>query len=177
MTRPTPCTLRRLAVITVMAAALIPMLACTTVGTGSGRLEPSDAPVTFAWTSTDGGTTGTMTATIGKTGQSGAAGGEFTGPFLQVTSSIRMDSFEPMWNGWGRGWNDWGYWGYWGRFPETAFTTQYTGKVVANLQGPGAQRLRCRFHLNTPSAGMGGGGQGECQFNGGRTVDAVFPRR
>jgi hypothetical protein len=36
--------------------------------------------------------------------------------------------------------------------------------------------MRCRFFLNDPAGGMGGGGQGECQFNGGRTVDAVFAR-
>jgi hypothetical protein len=36
--------------------------------------------------------------------------------------------------------------------------------------------MRCRFHLNEPVSGMRGGGQGECQFNGGHTVDAVFPR-
>jgi hypothetical protein len=77
-----------------------------------------------------------------------------------------------MWNGWRRGWNDWGYWG---TLPESAFATHYSGKVIANLQGPGAQRLPCRFLLNAPAAGMGGGGQGECQFTGGRTVDAIFP--
>ncbi len=66
--------------MTVMAGAAPALLACTTVGTGSGMLEPVDAPVTFAWTSKDAGTSGTMTAMIGKTDQSVAAGGEFTGP-------------------------------------------------------------------------------------------------
>jgi hypothetical protein len=116
----------------------------------------------FCMDSKDAGTSGAMAAMIGKMGQSGAAGGKFTEPFLQVTSSVRTDAFEPMWSGRGRGWNDWGYWGV---FPETVFTTHYSGKAIAKLQGPGSQRLRCRFHLNTPAAGMGGGGQGECQFN------------
>lgn len=50
-----------------MAGAALALLACTTVGTGSGMFEPGDAPVTFAWTNKDAGTSGTMTAMIGKT--------------------------------------------------------------------------------------------------------------
>ena len=149
----------------VMGTALT-MLACTTMGSGTGSVSPGNAPVTFAWTSKDGGNTGTMSATLGN-------GAPFSGPFLQVTSTVRTDAYEPMWGGWRRGWNDWGYFGM---APDSAFSTRYSGKVVANLQGPDAQRLRCRFNLNNPVAGMGGGGQGECQFSGGRTVDAVFPR-
>lgn len=163
---------RRTSTMTLLASSALSMLACTTVGSGNGTIEPDDVPVTFAWTSKDGGISGIMSATIGPSRQSSVVGGAFSGPFLQVTSSVCTDSFEPMWSGWGRGWNDWGYWGM---FPELAFSTHYSGKVIANLQGPGAQRLRCRFHLNTPAAGMGGGGQGEYQFNAGRTVDAVFP--
>ncbi|OYU42655.1 MAG: hypothetical protein CFE44_22775 [Burkholderiales bacterium PBB4] len=114
-----------------------------------------------------------MSATLGTSKQLGAAGGTFSGPFLQVTSSVRSDPFEPLWLGWGRGWSNWGYWG---NFHESTFSTHYSGKVIANLRGPTDQLLRCRFHLNTPAAGMKGGGEGECQFNSGRTVDAVFPR-
>jgi hypothetical protein len=35
--------------------------------------------------------------------------------------------------------------------------------------------MRCHFQLNHPDAGMGGGGQGQCQLKSGRSVDAVFP--
>lgn len=72
-----------------------------------------------------------------------------------------------------RGWGDWRCFG---AYPDTAFSTACSGKVVANLTGPFGQSMRCRFHLNDPVAGLKGGGQGECQFDGGRTVDAVFPR-
>jgi hypothetical protein len=34
--------------------------------------------------------------------------------------------------------------------------------------------MRCHFNLNDPLAGMGGGGQGQCQLAGGATVDATF---
>jgi len=164
---------RRLIGAVLLASTALSMLACTTIGTGSGTIEPGNAPVAFSWTSPDAGITGTMSAVIGASRPAGATSSTFSGPFLQVTSSVRNDAFEPMWNGWRRGWNDWGYWGM---YPETTFTTHYSGKVVANLRGPGDQLLRCRFHLNTPAAGMNGGGQGECQFSGGRTVDAIFPR-
>ena len=112
-----------------------------------------------------------MSAVIGTNMPPEASGSAFSGPFLQVTSSSRTESFEPMWQGWRRGWNDWGYWG---SYPESAFTTYYSGKVIANLTGSDGKSLRCRFHLNSPSAGMSGGGQGECQFNSGRTIEATF---
>jgi len=157
---------RRAAGMAVVASAALTLLACTSMGTGTGSLSPDNTPVSFTWTSKGGASSGTMSATLG-------TGAAFSGPFVQVTSTVRTDGFEPMWRGWRRGWGDWGYWG---TFPGTEFATRYSGKVVANLQGPDAQRMRCRFHLNDPAAGMGGGGQGECQFTGGRTVDAVFQR-
>jgi hypothetical protein len=156
---------RRAMAIVALAGIALTGLACTSTGTGTGSVSPGETPVTFSWTSKDGGTTGTMSATVGN-------GAAFSGPFLQITSNVRTEALEPMWGGWRRGWNDWGYWG---PFPDTAFSTRYSGKVVANLKGPDSQQMRCRFHLNQPVAGMGGGGQGECQFTGGRTVDAVFP--
>ena len=164
--------LRRAAGLLVVSALAASMLACTSMGVGSGSMSPGNTPVSFNWTSKDSGTTGTMSATLGD-------GTAFSGPFVQMTGVARTEVLEPMWRGWHRGWSDWGYWGYWGYwgpYPETAFSTVYSGKVIANLQGPDAQRLRCRFHLNSPVAGMSGGGQGECQFSEGRTVDAVFPR-
>ena len=38
------------------------------------------------------------------------------------------------------------------------------------------QRLDCRFHLNVPSEGMAGGGQGKCKLQDGGSIDALFPR-
>lgn len=157
---------RRIVGVATFATLAVSMLACTSMGVGSGSLSPGNTPVRFNWISKDGGNTGTMSAGINN-------GVTFSGPFLQVTSTVRADALDPLWHGWRRGWADWGYSG---PFPASAFSTVYSGKVIANLQGPDDQRLRCRFHLNDPVAGMGSGGQGECQFNGGRTVQAVFPR-
>jgi hypothetical protein len=141
--------------------------ACTTMGTGTGSTSTGDQPVSFSWQSKDGGVTGTMSATL-------PGGAAFTGPYLEITNTADTTQFYPMWSGWTPGWSDWGYGGFGGI--GQGFTTDYTGKVVANLQGPGSQRMRCNFNLNDPPAGMGGGGQGQCQLAGGATVDAVFPR-
>jgi len=138
---------------------------CTTTGSGTGAVEPGGAPVSFAWKSTDGGTTGTMSATLGD-------GKSFSGPYLEITRQARNEDFSPMWSGWQFGWNDWGGWQ---PFPAAEYTTLYSGRVVANLQSPDAQHMRCRFQLNDPASGMGGGGQGKCQLDSGRSVDAVFP--
>lgn len=149
---------------TVACASLV-LAACTTIGEGTGSM-PGGAPVDFDWASKDGGMTGTMTAML-------PDGTVFSGPFVQITSIVRIETLDPIWRGWPRGWSDWRYWG---PFPETAFVTRYSGRVVANLSGPADRRLRCRFHLNAPEAGMRGGGQGECQGNDGRLIDAVFTR-
>src|SRR5258706_14348670 len=51
--------------------------ACTTMGTGTGSTVQGDNPVSFAWTSRDGGVTGTMTATL-------STGSIYTGPDLKL---------------------------------------------------------------------------------------------
>ena len=98
-------------------------------------------------------------------------GAVYRGPFFQVTQETRIDELAPLWVGWGRRWR-WHGWDYWG--PRQSFVTQYTGRVLANLEGPGG-RMRCRFALMRPSAGMAGGGQGRCQLPDGTIIDADFP--
>jgi hypothetical protein len=145
------------------------LAACTEMGSGSGSLESDNQPVSFAWKSKDGGTNGTMTATL-------ASGQVFSGPYLQVTSDARTEDLAPLWGGWNYGRPDW----TWGRPTSSfeswpSFTTIYSGRVVANLQANDGKHLRCHFLLNDPTAGMRGGGQGQCQLKGAGTVDAVFP--
>ena len=149
-----------------VACCAIALGACTTMGTGSGSVSPGDAPVKFAWKSTDGGIHGTMSATL-------ADGQTFSGPYLELTKEVRGEQLEPMWTGWNGGWVDWGGWDM---FPPFAYATQYSGRVMANLQAADGQRMRCRFNLNVPADGMGGGGQGTCQLKSGRSVNAVFQR-
>ena len=138
----------RAVAVTAVAGSAMALLACTSMGSGTGTVSQDNTPVEFAWSSKDGGTSGTMSATVG-------SGATFGGPFVQAIDAVRTDSDEP---------------------PYAAYSTRFSGQVFATLKGPDAQQLRCRFHLNIPAAGMHGGGQGECRFSGGRTVDALFPR-
>jgi hypothetical protein len=155
----------RLAAMAALLCLGIALGACTTMGTGTGSVSPGNAPVKFAWKSTDGGSSGTMSATL-------AGGKAFSGPYLQVTNEARTVDFDPLWTGWDYGWGDWGLGD---PFSPDAFTTVYSDRVMANLEAADGQRMRCQFHLNHPIDGMTGGGQGQCQLKNGRSVDATFP--
>ena len=110
----------------------------------------------------------------------------FQGPMFQITQESRVTDYGPLWSGWGPGWGwgsgwggrrwgwGWGGWGPWG--PDEQTITQYSGQVLANLQGPGGF-MRCHFTLMSPSSGMAGGGVGQCQLPTGTIIHAQFPRR
>jgi len=159
---------------TVASLAAIAIAGCTTTGVGTGQSVGGNVGATFTWTET-GGTQGNMVAQLSN-------GQVFQGPMFQITQESRFD-YGPLWNGWGlgvgwgRGWGGrgwgwgWGGWGGWG--PDTV--TQYTGQVLANLQGPGGF-MRCHFTLMSPSVGMAGGGVGQCQLPTGTIINAQFPR-
>lgn len=162
----------------VGVAALATLVAgCTTSGTGMGepRSVGQGPGASFTWQS-QGPRTGTMTAQL-------TTGATYSGTFFQVTRESRVDELGPLWSGWGPGpvgvwggrWRGGGWgpggWGYWG--PSQSFVTHYSGKVLANLQGPDGY-MRCRFTLMRPSSGMAGGGQGECQLPDKSRIDATF---
>jgi len=162
----------------IMLAGLAILGGCTTTGTGQGDISGNHqpgAPVHFTWQSTDGGQQGTMSATLQNT--------VYQGRFFQITRQTRLEMLTPLWVGWNDNWGDWPYWG--GPFPDGAFQggydtsqfiTLYSGKVLANLNNPDGGHMRCRFLLYSPSEGMSGGGQGECQLQKGRTINATFDR-
>ena len=149
---------------------------CTTTGTGGGDLnyvnkgKHPTSPVKFIWKSSDNGQHGTMTATLPKD--------VYQGPFFQITEQTNSEILTPLWTGWNEGWNDWPYpyggGAYITDYSSYQYITRYTGKVVANLSDTSGHRMRCRFFLTVPSMGMSGGGQGECQLSGGRSINAVF---
>lgn len=146
--------------------------ACTTTGEGRGEMPGDKAEtVRFQWTSTDGGMSGTMTAN--------APGAVFQGRFFQITQQTRSEVLTPLWAHWRPGWHDWPYWsGPWPpAYEATRFITHYSGKVVATLESPDKQRMRCRFHLVSPATGMAGGGEGECQLSDGRHLSATFAKQ
>lgn len=155
--------------------AAIAVAGCTTTGVGVGQSLNGHVNATFSWTET-AGTHGVMTAQL-------SDGRVFQGQFFQITQEAYVD-YGPLWSGWGPGWGwghgwgghawgwGWGGWGPWG--PETV--TQYSGQVLANLQGP-AGFMRCHFTLQSPSSGLAGGGLGQCQLPNGVIIDAQFPHR
>jgi hypothetical protein len=158
------------------ALAVLAAGACTTTGIGTGQAVNGNLGATFTWTE-NGGTRGTMIAQLSN-------GTVYQGPFFQVTQESSLDTYGPLWDGWGGGfgwhrpWSRWGWgwggWGAWGPYPETL--TQYTGQVLANLQGP-AGFMRCHFTLESPRSGMSGGGLGQCQLPNGPIINAQFPRQ
>ena len=174
--------------VRLAGASLIALAAagCTTSGIGTGQVVGQNVGATFSWTE-NGASRGRMVAQLSN-------GQVFQGPFFQITQESRVD-YGPLWDGWGpyggfgsrwggwyggrwgyspwgRGWNGWGPWG-----PTQDTITHYTGRVLANLQGPGGF-MRCDFRLMSPRSGMAGGGLGQCQLPTGTIIQAQFaPQR
>jgi hypothetical protein len=144
--------------------AITVVSACTTTGGGYGTSRDGQYPsMTLSWTSADA-MSGSMTAAFEN-------GETFTGPYFQITSDVQEDRLNPLWNGW---YGPRGGWPYWHAHAGVAFYKYYSGRMVANLLGSEGEHMRCRFHLQTPSEGMSGGGAGECQLPGSGTIDAVL---
>jgi hypothetical protein len=146
-----------------LLGAIGALAACTTMGSGVGQERGGDVKADFSWKSTDD-RTGTITANLSN-------GENFSGPFFQVTRDTRVETLEPLWYGW-RG--PWRGSPFWGPYPDTAFVTHYSGRVVANLADEAGDHMRCHFTLMHPQHGMAGGGEGQCQLPSGKTIDATF---
>ena len=146
------------------AAFVLTLAACTTMGTGVGSTPRGDLRAVISWKSMSD-RDGVMTAMLSN-------GETYSGMFFQITSETRLDTLDPLWVGWARPWSDWAYLG---PEPVTGFVTHYSGRVVANLEGPNGTHMRCDFSLSRPASGMAGGGVGTCQLPNGRTIDATFP--
>ena len=146
------------------AAVLVGLTACTTMGTGVGSSPTGNVRAALTWKGTDN--SGNMTATLNN-------GQAYTGMYLQITKETRVNDLGPLALGWGRPWREWPAWGV---DPGPEFITQYSGRVVANLDGPNGTHMRCRFQLAEPASGMAGGGQGQCQLPSGQTIDTTFPQ-
>lgn len=161
-----------------LGAALLILAGCTTTGMGGGDITQkgkSPEPVLFSWKSTDGGITGTMTATL--------PNAIYQGRFVQITQQTRSETMAPLWEGYPPGWGDWPYWGWTGpmapmpmggMYDAVQFATVYSGKVLANLKTTNGGQMRCRLHMLHPQQGMSGGGTGECQIQGGASFTANF---
>jgi len=148
--------------------------ACSTTGTAIGRLEQpagkADA-VTFVWKSDAAEPErGSISGTL-------PDGSHYSGRYFEVLKTAPADVYEPAWVGWRPYWGGW-HAGWYSRpigdLDWPTFVTIYTGKVIANLRSDdGGTRLRCRFQVDDPRAGLARGGAGDCQLSNGETIDHV----
>jgi hypothetical protein len=155
-------------------ASMLAMTACSTTGTAVGKLdEPTGKKeaVTLLWKSD---------ATNPDRGQiSGTLpdGTHYSGKYFEVIKTAEADVYRPAWEGWTPYWSGWAYRGYIGPARELdwpTFVEIYTGRVIANMTSDDHQtRLRCRFSIDDPRAGLVGGGSGECQLSNGEAIKHV----
>ena len=161
--------MKRAALGFALIGAGLALGACTSVGSGSGFSAVGGDAVNFSWKSDDGsGASGRLSATM-------ADGTIFSGDYVEITRQTESAG-EPVWDGWDRGLWSGGPVGSEEPMPAFASPTLYTGRVLANLRSGDGRSMRCRFHLNVPTQGMAGGGQGKCDVKDGGSIDALFPR-
>jgi hypothetical protein len=148
--------------------------ACSTTGTAVGELkEPAgkEEAVTLTWKSD------AVAPDRGKISGVLPNGTHYAGRYFEVVHTASTDTYAPAWEGWSPYWSEWrAPW-----YPEPleaydwpAFVRIYTGKVIANLTSDDhATRLRCRFNINDPRAGLVHGGTGDCQLSNGEEIAKV----
>jgi len=95
----------------------------------------------------------------------------YEGPYFEVDRHTKLDRLAPLWLGW-EGRSHWRGWDGWGLGLSTSMI--YSPRILANLVKQNGERLRCRFTLSDPAAGMAGGGIGRCQFSNGAMIHAGF---
>lgn len=155
-------------------AAMLASTACSTTGTAVGKLdEPAGKKeaVTLVWKSD------ASDPDRGKISGTLPDGTHYSGKYFEVIKTAEADVYGPAWEGWRPYWSGWAYRGYTGPIAELdwpAFVEIYTGRVIANLSSDDQQtRLRCRFSIDSPRAGLVGGGTGDCQLSDGQEIEHV----
>jgi hypothetical protein len=150
----------------LLAAIVVLAHGCMTQGTGAGLLVTggrarSTSNVSFAWRASPDATRGTITAAL-------PDGRVFTGDFRQVTANATQDvPVQP----WSDSWNGTGFDSGVSMYSRSAYVRRYSGHVIAELQGPNHQRMRCDFVLSRPENGPAAGGMGQCELSNGERID------
>lgn len=125
------------------------------------------AVVLFDWhPKNESASSGTMSATL-------SDGTHYHGQFFKVAKHADPSAYAPAWDGWSPYWSEWT-----GVHDWPTFEQQHNNEVIANfLASGGRQRLRCRFELTQPSAGLSAGASGVCQSSANESIDGVvLPR-
>jgi hypothetical protein len=153
--------------------------ACSTTGTAVGELEQPGNPqqasaheaVTLVWKSDAADPDrGVISGVLPN-------GAHFSGRYFEVVRTASTDTYAPAWEGWSPYWSEWHAPWYsepLETFDWPAFVRIYTGKVIANLVSDDhSTRLRCRFTISDPRAGLARGGSGDCQLSNGESIQDV----
>ena len=153
-----------------LGLAIVLLVGCAS-GQVTGRVAQRgapDGPLNMTWTSGIWGESGKISAVI-------PDGERFSGTYQVVTPGISRAILGPSWNGEApdeaQGDIDDSFWG---AARDPAFVERYQNKAVATLRGDRGTTMLCRFHLDAGGAGMGGGGNGECQTSRGAKISAQF---
>ncbi|MEI9952258.1 MAG: hypothetical protein WDO74_25535 [Pseudomonadota bacterium] len=160
----------------VRAGALSLLFACAgcaSSGTAVGELkEPTgEKEVTLLWKSE------ALNPQRGSISGKLPDGTHYSGRYFEVVKAAAEDVYGPAWDGWDPYWSGWYPSWYGGPVDDLdwpGFVTIYTGRVIANLKSDDDKsRLRCRFTIADPNAGLKGGGVGQCQLSNGQAISDV----
>lgn len=150
----------------ITAGALSLMCGCATAGSGLGTLEQPGKPegageVWFSWRAGGDTTRGAIEAAL-------PDGRVFTGRYIQIGEDVVPPDVGAYWIDVGAPGVRWG--GGYGAQPPTT-VRERTGRVIAQLEGPNGQMMRCRFDLAVPEDGPGSGGRGDCDISTGEAIE------
>jgi hypothetical protein len=169
-----------------LALALVLAVGCATSGVGSGHVEMSGKPdegdrggeAVFTWRASADATRGTIEVAL-------PDGRIFHGTFSQTSRAAVAEpgswwgDADPGHVGGGLhdGRSDRGYaWRYGATTDHSGFVRHYSGRVVAQLDGPEGERMRCSFTLARPEEGPASGGVGVCQVSTGERIERATLR-
>lgn len=109
-----------------------------------------------------------------------SSGVHYAGRYYAVMQDVPEQIYSGAWSGAQPYWPDWPIVSVKpkARSNWEAFAAAYTGQTIAHLESDdGRQSMRCRFTVNTPSAGLARGGEGECRLSDGSTIRKVVLAR
>lgn len=159
--------------VSVASLAALLLLACAQTGTAVGELHSGDKKpelVKLVWKAD------AHSPERGSIWGDLPDGKHYAGRYYEVMENVPEQVYSGAWGGAEPYWPDW---------PVTSttpkerkdwntFAAQYSGLAIATLTANGgAATIRCRFHVNAPTAGLVRGGSGECKLSDGATIEKV----
>jgi hypothetical protein len=156
-------------------ALVLGFLVIVAVGCASGQVTgrvaqrgAPDGPLSMTWTSGIWGESGKMAAVM-------PDGERFSGTYQVVKPGMSRSTLEASWVGEAPPETQGDIDGsLWGAARDPAFIQRFSNNAIATLRGDRGTTMLCRFKLDAGGAGMGGGGNGECQTSRGAKITAQF---